>query len=428
MRNKTKLGALALALALTLYAVPAFAVLEVPVVSVPEGERAALYAEPHSQADILGEYYTGTSLDILGTAGDWANVSIGGWQTDNREGYMLISQMDMTNNSATVAYIRSEMPVARLLEDTKLYDRPDGAPLQDCLAGMRVGVMGETPDGWLHVRLAHDMFGYVRADAAEETGDILQNALMGLPALGYAALKEGEEAVYDQPAPGAQVVYEGGRQVELLSDEGAWRQVRPIHLEVYSGFVPEETIEATFLLRDMLLPEAQPVGAGAYVVGETLAAGLYTVASGDAEATLDIRAETFERTFALPAGADYAVYLPEHAHVTLSGGQMAPLQAEPVTPEGESQWTLSGVRRLLYGVQIVDNDECYYTITLAPDAEEGYYRITSFLEDAGYAGETAWEDTANPLYVWDDPVLVDLSGGEFIELYNCTLSAVWGNG
>lgn len=127
MRNKTKLGALALALALTLYAVPAFAVLEVPVVSVPEGERAALYAEPHSQADILGEYYTGTSLDILGTAGDWANVSIGGWQTDNREGYMLISQMDMTNNSATVAYIRSEMPVARLLENTKLYDRPDGA-------------------------------------------------------------------------------------------------------------------------------------------------------------------------------------------------------------------------------------------------------------------------------------------------------------
>lgn len=86
------------------------------------------------------------------------------------------------------------------------------------------------------------------------------------------------------------------------------------------------------------------------------------------------------------------------------------------------------MRRLLYGVQIVDNDECYYTITLAPDAEEGYYRITSFLEDAGYAGETAWEDTANPLYVWDDPVLVDLSGGEFIELYNCTLSAVWGNG
>ena len=124
-------------------------------------DRVKLRAKPSTNSKILGQYFSGVLVQVLGTKGDWHNVIIG-----DREGYMMCKFLtteiakDDRNAQGCPGVVRYPAPEGSL----PLYREPsDTSAILASMSGS-VDVLGTINDDWLHVRCRDDkgrfLYGY----------------------------------------------------------------------------------------------------------------------------------------------------------------------------------------------------------------------------------------------------------------------------
>lgn len=125
-----------------------------------DADRVHLRAEPSTQAESLGLYYTGTQAHIYRQSGMWAYVTIGG-----ANGWMMTSYL-VPDEPAHLG------PWKTVNGQAELWAAPTNqSELLTCLDnGTAVHILGETADGWSYVECGGRK-GYMATDGLSSMQD-----------------------------------------------------------------------------------------------------------------------------------------------------------------------------------------------------------------------------------------------------------------
>lgn len=156
---------LSLLLVLVLWVPAAMAESSVFYIDGGTADRVHLRAEPSTEADSLGLYYTGTDVILIGYEADWAWVMVG-----DETGYIMTK------------YLTGEQPVR--WGPWVVVNNPDStwvnlrmAPSMQGMVVMRpengteMQLLGETKDGWSYVQ-CEGVMGYIMTELLSEVSSV----------------------------------------------------------------------------------------------------------------------------------------------------------------------------------------------------------------------------------------------------------------
>lgn len=404
-------------------------------------DDTSLYAEPSSNASVLGKYYNGTIINasMVADAADgqtWCVISIPdphGMETPSVVGYMRMDDLiryDIAMEKSDVPYA---CPVGEVVAGATVSLRKEPQETSPALAelynGVIVEVMGDWSE-WLHVRVGRES-GFLPAAYVMYTGEA-SPMYAGPPPRGYAILTPSLDidgymiAPEIYSFPNVSSWYEDALYVNyiaLFSQHEQWLQIRE-ETGRPNGFI-HDVSAVVYWMKDMLVQEPVALTRGVYRVGQDLPSGLYTFrapegAQGSVEVTRDSPSlyKWYNST-----GASYTMYLVEGASVSITGeGILSPMQRTNILTAAGG-WKYEGDGRFFIGEEMVFPPSLYLTIRLLPGETAGYYVISDLNDEAG-TGERP--DRVRVLA--GDERYVYMRPGTFLELRNCVVEIRFGNG
>lgn len=201
-----------------------------------------------------------------------------------------------------------------------------------------------------------------------------------------------------------------GEILRLVRDLGEWSQIQFRY--TYVGFIRSE------LLQPFLIPafsndqSTMELGNGTYKVGQTLPPDIYSFcAAGKGMASIEITVgnDAYTRRYEAEGASFYNFYLPEGASIVIKGeGLLADMRRDFLWFVSDSGTEFTGSGRFLLNVNL----DGALQVDLAPGEMEGYYAISTILDEDGPAPELT---PVLPGQVYT----VYLPQGSFIEIRNC---------
>ncbi len=385
----------------------------------------ALHVAPDAHSRQLGEYYSGTWVNVEGYTDRWACVSVQLYGAPHAvRGYMRRSALAETALPDTPYDYFAETVATDGSGYVTLRKYPQDEAEE----------MGSLPGGSLIVLVAEDgewrvvrndcISGYLHADQVKP---LHHSTLRENPyfifrrgyAQGYATVTPPEGA-FDAPLglycqdEHATASLPAGETVLLVRDLGEWSQVLLANSNGY--FIRSKYLQP--LRIPALSGESIKVahGAGVYTAGTDLPPDIYAFSAPEgASGALEItRQDGFIRRIEAANGDFYNFYLPEGASLSITGGGM--LTGMNTTflwwqPDGTGSTAFTGNGRFLPYV----NFDGQLHVELAPGAEEGYFIVSSL------ADEIVGEPKRVPVRP-GDRITIDAGHGDFVEIHNCTIS------
>lgn len=180
------------------------------VCTAEEGALAKLYERPREKSEVLGLYYTGTSLNVLREREDgWVEVYVCA-SPDQKQGYMMKADLSIEHEKGDV----SKFPVAVIQSQdgthVSLRKRPKvtSSSKGEYLPGTVVTIVGEIND-WYFVGIGFPM-GYIQKSNCELTGELVDE-VGRLPVIGTGILNGADDPVvfYAYPSPESHATVSG---------------------------------------------------------------------------------------------------------------------------------------------------------------------------------------------------------------------------
>lgn len=408
------------------------------IVRSDEGAVPVL-AKPSADGRMLFSLYDGVSVGCYGIEGGYALIRSNTYADINvLYGYIATEFLEESQHfeSSEGKIHLASIQTASSDDTVGIYMRPsEEADLMGRFhSGGEFAVFGEMEDFYLVYNEEYQ--GFVRKENLQLSQRFWSQSMHRFEnALGYGIVRTG---AYEY-APLLRCSDDNGEYIVGLAKEGdavlisnqqdGWAQVYAIDMQndywIQQVFIQSQYLQmipiASF---QMDASESQSgnieLKAGTYTVGRDLLPDMYSfdVPTG-AQATLTVTTAEGNVVTHNPVCSGqypiYTVYLPEGASVVVEGdGVLTNMDKTVVRVVGTSYE--GGFGRYVGGVHI---DETNIFIKLLPEAQEGYYRVTSLeMEAQGIMPETV---AVRP----GEEILVDLGYGTFLEFYNCI---IWTNG
>ncbi len=329
------------------------------------------------------------------------------------------------------AYDGYEVAVVRVPEGEKAAPLTDGSfeaaqsgVSGDLLDGALVEIVGEDVGGFCRVK-AGNAFGTMESKYLERTGE--RSTADGIVPRGYAVITTTDADAANLRAFPGDDNYRNensadpgniltGRTMLLYSVAGGYAQ---IGLYAYQGFVPEDAV-AVYWFDDLFAEERKDIPDGSHVAGKDFTPGLYTFTiAEDGQGTLASSVNGMERTYEAKGAAEFTVYLPGGAEITVAGGAMRPAERQdPFASDGRAEYAGNG--KLLTYLGGVGST---HMVTVPEGGEGGRYRLVNLLFEEGKA-EPREEGELAP---GEEHVFL-VFPGEIVEIENCVLVPQFGNG
>lgn len=337
-----------------------------------------------------------------------------------------------------------DIPIAEVISHddsvfVPLLDAPDGVPLGDLFAGMRVAMLGEANGDWRYIGF-DDTFGYLSEGNLAVTGEFASSIYSLSPVSGYGVYLYDGSAYGENPFIDIDGFLNATRFPSSGPDDldnrvGSLVSTSPVSIYALfpdcaqiefhpcKGFGPREYLH-TYMFDDVYHSSVSEYPEGQYCVGSEIETGLYSFRVEEGKhGSLEIASEGMSSPviYDIKGPAIYTVYLPENAIAKTKAGVLLSMTPDSIfVPDDTS---ISGSMRLLVGQQVKLSHEDFYSIVLMEGCQEGYYRISTFLVDSGMLPQGEMKKLQQ-----GEITNLYLRQGEFIEFINCTLEKDVSNG